>query len=62
MTSAKTAGAAKPRKPWGWHTRFRGHKQDEPVSIKARQQTKETDDETRETGLRSHPRSRRIDS
>jgi hypothetical protein len=21
----------KPRKPWGWYTRYRGHKQDEPV-------------------------------
>jgi len=21
------------RKPWGWHTRFRGHKQDEPLNV-----------------------------
>jgi hypothetical protein len=20
-------------KPWGWHTRYRGHKQDEPIAI-----------------------------
>jgi hypothetical protein len=23
----------KPRKPWGWYTRYRHHKQDEPIYI-----------------------------